>query len=113
MTRLARHSASRRKSRSSGLDRKEPPQRTEIYPGAGDSLLLMSRKLRSFLDAAMDFGLQVFAERFGDDAGCGEFAEVGDGELGEVGEDGGERGSWDGGRAPGGRCRYRTICGAE
>jgi hypothetical protein len=40
----------------------------------------------------MDFCLQVFAKRFGDDAGGGEFTQVGNGELGEVGEDGCERG---------------------
>ena len=41
--------------------------------------------------AALHFGLDVAAQRFRNDAGGSEFAEVGNGELWQVGQNGGER----------------------
>src|ERR1700747_2304129 len=49
-------------------------------------------QVRFSAQAAVNFGLEVFAKFFGDDAGGSEFAEVGDGEFGEIGQDGGESG---------------------
>ena len=40
---------------------------------------------------ALDFGLEITAEIFGDDAGSGEFAKIRNGEMRQEGEDSGER----------------------
>ena len=40
---------------------------------------------------ALDFGLEIAAEIFGDDAGSGQFAKIRNGEMRQEGEDGGER----------------------
>lgn len=50
-----------------------------------------SLQFRSLADAAVDFGLQILAQRFGDNAWGGEFSQVGDSEFGEVSKHGGER----------------------
>src|SRR5690348_2282480 len=42
-------------------------------------------------EAALHFSLDVAAQGFRDDAGGGEFAKVGDGELREVRKNGGQR----------------------
>src|SRR6266852_9596151 len=51
------------------------------------------RGFYGFANALLDFGEQIFAQTFGNDAGRGQFAQIGDGKLGEIAEDGGERGT--------------------
>ena len=41
--------------------------------------------------AALDFGLEIAAEIFGDDAGSSEFTKIRNGEMRQEGEDGGKR----------------------
>ncbi len=41
--------------------------------------------------AALDFGLEIAAKIFGDDAGGSEFAKIGNCEMRQEGEDGGKR----------------------